>query len=676
MKQLFYPAVALMNRLPMVYKFSLISVLFLLPIGGLAQLLVGQLNHSIQAIERELEGLDVLADATRLYESTVRFRDYQAAGQISDTEQMLEQAHRARRDIDEILDRFEQLRPDFDVQGNWHAQVSTLRGEWDQLKREMSYQQDIDPQFRYYHEFVQRARVMLSSTVQISGLAQDPERENQILLELLIQSMPQAQHVLGQIRSYGTFALAFGQVGHSLSEIFNTLYDGLTNQNTLIEPAIQVVRDESATLSSQYGRQLNEFGETLLRVRDELDEHVISPLRLEESWQDFDRFVSGEIAKVTALEESILTVIRQNLDQRLASETRQRTLIFVALAVVLLVIVFLYVGFFLSVRAAVGAFGSAARKVAAGDMTVKIALSNRDELGELGTEFNNMTDRIAELIRSVSSTTGQVGQQAVLVNESATANSEAVSRQMDETSQISDAMHQMVETVQEVAQSAQYAADSANNAEREAEKGRAIVSETADTIHRLASEIRAAVDVINRVSKDSASISQVLVEIKAIAEQTNLLALNAAIEAARAGEQGRGFAVVADEVRSLSQRTHKSTEEIEGMIARLQSGVKDAVQAMTNSHEVTDATVAKSGEVSQALESIVSGIANIVDMSHQIAQAAEEQAAVAKNINSNVERITEVGQETASNAQDTLGSANEMSRLTDSLESLVKAFRV
>ena len=339
-------------------------------------------------------------------------------------------------------------------------------------------------------------------------------------------------------------------------------------------------------------------------------------------------------------------------------------------------VVYLYIGFFMSVRTAINRFSEAARSVAAGDMTTHIMLRNRDELGELTTEFNNMTDRIAELIRSVSRTTADVDQQATRVNDTAAANSEAVARQMEESGQINEAMNQMVEAVHEVTESAHRVADSASNAEQDTETGRGVVADTVETINKLAGEISGAVEVINRVSKDSDNISQVLIEIKAIAEQTNLLALNAAIEAARAGEQGRGFAVVADEVRSLSQRTHKSTEEIEGMISRLQSGVKDAVSAMTNSRDVTETTVQKSGEVTEALDRIAKGISVIVDMSHQIAQAAEEQSAVAKNVNASVEQIGELGHKTAANAEETLGSSREMSQLTASLQRLVEAFKV
>jgi methyl-accepting chemotaxis protein len=539
-----------------------------------------------------------------------------------------------------------------------------------------SFQSNIDPQFKYYDEFVQKVRALVTATIEISAMGQGGARENTVLLGLVRDSLPDAREVLGQARAYGVFALLNGQVGYALSDALNNIYDGLTNRATLLLPALGLASEASPRAADLAGNSFKRASEGMEAVRDALDQNIITPMRLEMPWDEYAGIVDGELRHLETLNAVALDVVGENLNERLEEARFQRLMILVSLLAVLLVVVYLYIGFFVSVRTAIKRFGEAARNVAAGDMTTHIELDNRDELGELTTEFNGMTDRIAELIRSVTSTTGDVGQQASRVNDSASANSQAVSEQMEQTGQITEAMSQMVEAVNEVTESAHRVSDSATSAEQDTETGRQVVADTVDTINRLAGEIASAVDVINRVNTDSDNISQVLVEIKAIAEQTNLLALNAAIEAARAGEQGRGFAVVADEVRSLARRTHKSTEDIEDMISRLQSGVKDAVSAMTNSHEVTEATVTKSGEVTEALNRIAQGIGTIVDMSHQIAQAAEEQSAVSHNVNHNVESISELGQRTSGNAEETLAASRQMSDLTRSLEELVSAFRV
>ncbi|WP_417532291.1 methyl-accepting chemotaxis protein [Marinobacter lipolyticus] len=676
MKQLINPAVALMNRLPMFYKFSLISLLFLLPIGGLSWLVIGELNRSVETMTRGVEGLEQLEQVDRLLNASFDYRDYRAPGKVRDHSELLAKSDQAAETISRILQDLSTRELAFDASGNWKEQLVQLQEEWEALRSEDSYQSNLDPQFKYYQEFVQKVRAMLSATIEISGIGQDSSRENLLLLGLLRESLPEARHVLGRARAFGTFALVDGQVGYNLSEGLNEIYDSLTNRASLLTPALSVARNASPKLAAEAGDTMDSVNLSLSVVRDELDVNVITPMRLELPWQEFDALVANELAHYDALTEAVFDVVGNNLSARLQGEIRQRQLIIVALVLVLLVVVYLYIGFFMSVRTAINRFSEAARTVAAGDMTAHIQLDNRDELGELTSEFNNMTDRIADLIRSVSRTTLDVDQQATRVKDTATANSEAVARQMDESGQINEAMTQMVEAVHEVSESAHRVSDSAGTAEHDTEAGRQVVADTVETINRLATEISGAVEVINRVSSDSDNISQVLVEIKAIAEQTNLLALNAAIEAARAGEHGRGFAVVADEVRSLSQRTHKSTEEIEGMISRLQSGVKDAVGAMTNSHDVTETTVRKSSEVTEALDRIAGGISTIVDMSHQIAQAAEEQSAVARNVNTNVERISDLGHVTAENADETLGSARQMSELTASLQRLVEAFKV
>lgn len=676
MKLLIRPAVALMNRLPMHVKFGLISVLFLLPVSGLSWLVISGLNHSVEVMTHGVEGLEQLHRVQQLVRTAMDYRDYQAPGMVSNDEDMRMLAQKQAERVDALFADLLAAEPSFDDSGTWHKQVLELHEAWTGLQAGDTYQGNIDPQFRVYQEFVQKAMALLPATVEISGLGQDSHRENQVLIRLLQQSLPRARDILGQARSFGVYSLSEGQVGYVLGEILNEIYDQLTNESSLLTPALTVAAEASPGLRRQAGEQLERVKEALPSVREALDVNVVTPMRLTMPWQDYDELVSRQLDQLDTLTDAVFAVVDSTLGSRLEQGLEQRLWIVIALTLVLAVVVYLYIGFFVSVRTAIGQFTRAARQVAGGDMTTRIELSNRDELGDLTLEFNNMTDRIAGLVRSVSQTTGDVGSQAARVKDSAAANAEAVERQMGETGQISEAMTQMVAAVHEVTESAHRVAESARVAEQDTETGRAVVADTVATINRLSDEISSAMDVINRVSQDSDNISQVLVEIKAIAEQTNLLALNAAIEAARAGEQGRGFAVVADEVRSLSQRTHKSTEEIEGMISRLQGGVKDAVIAMTNSRDVTEVTVTKSGEVAEALDRIAAGISTIVDMSHQIAQAAEEQSAVANNVNANVEQIGELSQHTATNAAETLSAARAMSELTESLQRLVQAFRV
>ena len=639
MKQLINPAIALMNRLPMVYKFSLISILFLLPIGGLSWLAISELNRSVQTMTRGVEGLEQLQQVDRLVDAAMDYRDYRSPAIIKDESAIKAVSEEAANEVDNTLAALVAEERSFDTSGSWAEQVATLRQEWEALRADDNYQGSFDPQFKYYQEFVQKAQALLSATIEISGLGQGASRENQLILGLVRDSLPAARTVIGRAKSYGIFALVEGQVGYALSETLNEIYDQLTNRSSLLSPALALASEASPVLAERAGNAIQRVDESLMVVRDQLDLNVITPMRLEMPWTEYDDLISGQLAHYDEVKTAAFSVVEGNLRARLEREINQRRLIVIALIAVLLVVVYLYIGFFMSVRTAINRFSQAARSVAAGDMTTHINLRNRDELGELTTEFNNMTDRIAELIRSVSRTTADVDQQATRVNDTAAANSEAVARQMEESGQINEAMNQMVEAVHEVTESAHRVADSASNAEQDTETGRGVVADTVETINKLAGEISGAVEVINRVSKDSDNISQVLVEIKAIAEQTNLLALNAAIEAARAGEQGRGFAVVADEVRTLASRTRESTDEISGMIERLKGDVDGAVTVIGTGVERATSAVEGTREASHSLATVVERIATIVEHVTQVATAAEEQSSVSEEINRNLTHI-------------------------------------
>jgi methyl-accepting chemotaxis protein len=227
-----------------------------------------------------------------------------------------------------------------------------------------------------------------------------------------------------------------------------------------------------------------------------------------------------------------------------------------------------------------------------------------------------------------------------------------------------------------VARNASSAADEAHTADLEAQQGKQVVSETTQAISSLANEVDNASTVIQKLESDSESISSILDVIRGIAEQTNLLALNAAIEAARAGEQGRGFAVVADEVRSLANRTQESTQEIQKMIEKLQSGASDAVEVMVKGRDWANTSVEKAEQAASALERITKAVDVINSMNTQIATAAEEQSAVAQEIDRNVTNIHQVSNQTADGATQTAGASDELARLATDLQQLVSHFKL
>ena len=382
------------------------------------------------------------------------------------------------------------------------------------------------------------------------------------------------------------------------------------------------------------------------------------------------------MAKTYQLDDATLSFLDQQLQQRLAQNRTHMVLLVTALAAVFLLIFYLYGGFYASTRTTLRHLGAMMDKVAAGDMTVSFKSQSRDELGELGEVFNGTVAKIHDLIERVGQTVQEVEHQAGQVESVSARSNQAVSGQRSQIEQVATAMNQMSATAHEVARSAAAAVSSAHSVNDETLNGRGLVQSQQGSIALLASEIDQSVLVINQLATDSQSISSVLEVIKSIAEQTNLLALNAAIEAARAGEQGRGFAVVADEVRTLARRTQHSTEEIEQMIAKLHQGVGAAVKAMGSSHKMASGTVGQSEQVQLALENILGAVGMIVDQNQQIAAAVEQQTAVAHDIDQNIVEINRAGEHAAQGAHQTEEASRQLSLQVIELKKLIGAFRV
>jgi len=413
------------------------------------------------------------------------------------------------------------------------------------------------------------------------------------------------------------------------------------------------------------GRIVNAQGEL---IESDLPNDVVSMKEVSLSFVD-----SGAKNDVGRL----VVVVDESAIDNLLRESLIRTIIQIILMVVLLVTVLTILLKQIVIRP-LEEVGQALSDISQGegDLTRRLTVVADNEIGSLAGDFNNFVDKIQLLVQQV---VGSMASMSELIQELvnvAQNTSQGVQAQGQETEQVAAAINEMSATSQDVSKNAAGAAASANSADQEAVDAKAVVAMTIDSIGQLADEIENGVKVINDLEIDVENITSMVGVIQGIAEQTNLLALNAAIEAARAGEQGRGFAVVADEVRSLASKTQSTTEEIQEMITRLQNGAQSAVGVMHSSKEKGASTVEEVNKTDRSLEDIVSAVSTINDMNTQIASASEEQTLAIDEISRSITNIADVADQTANGAQNTESSCIQLSDLARKINEQLGQFKV
>ena len=665
------PAMALMNRLGYAMKFCLISALCFVPLIVVSGMLVNQAWDRVQVSHHALDSMELLERVSGLLVDAENLRGLDIiAFHLGAGEHGEELERRSSEALQRLVSGLENL-----PLNAADPDAAELIGKRDELLAE--YRRIDGASLRNRGQMSTQAHVgmvtLLNFSAAYSGLAHDYERNVRQLTDLLVEHAPQITSVLGFGRATGAYSMGLGYLNSDASRDMDRLLEETQRlgvnysqaQSFLQQPELESLR--AAAQSSNA---------SLERAQAIFEDEIILAATYNDTWDGYFQRMSTEMGHTHAFSREILQFLKQGLAERLSHGNRAMLILVVALAVILVLIIWLYLGFYMATRRTIQTLSDTMAKVAVGDMTARVTLSSRDELGKLAGEFNGSIERIQGLIRHVSQTSGLVGDQSRQVIGISSESSQAVESQRTQIEQVATAMNEMAATSQEVARSAALAVTNAEQVNSETITGRRMVESSVDGIEKLAMEIENSVKVINNLADDSASISRVLDVIKGVAEQTNLLALNAAIEAARAGEQGRGFAVVADEVRTLAQRTQQSTQEIEQMIDRLQGGVGAAVKAMGMSHSMTGEAVDSSIKVQSALDNILRAVTQIVDQSQQIAAAAEQQTAVSHDIDQNIVQINQSGERTADGARRTEEASGRMGELVAELQKIISAFRV
>lgn len=470
----------------------------------------------------------------------------------------------------------------------------------------------------------------------------------------------------------------------SFAEVASGLEDVVSNRATVWGPYREYL--QSAGLASEEAELIRATDEMLVAADSQLAE-LISQVKAEGGRDAAYRLGEAQVSLpilMSPLNHNLRQLFQLQLEAAAAERSdiaQLQTSIKIGFVALFLAVIALVVFFtFRSFRSILGPIAQLRDSMAAieadADLTRRVSVSCNDEIGLTANAFNRMMD---QLQRSISS----AGEAAVSLNqfaEESRASSEKMSAnvqtQVQETDQVAHAVGEMSLTVQEVARNAAAAAEAAQQGDQETSRGQEVVNGVVQSIGSLASEVETASEVIRQLAGDSDNIGGVLDVIRDIAEQTNLLALNAAIEAARAGEQGRGFAVVADEVRTLASRTQSSTAEIQGMIERLQEGSRNAVEVMERGRAQAKDTVGQAEEAGKSLETLSMVVARIAEMNHNIAAAAEEQSAVSQELTHSIEQIRDLGHDSAEGSRRNAEVSEQVARLGQELGSSVSAFRV